>query len=232
MAAQKYARKTISNHLLVLNLILSYAVVNGYIDTNPAREVSITRKLKTHRREIASDIDIEKVKSSYSAAFGDIAYWALYTGLRKGELLALTWEDVDLDKGLITVSKSVYFQNGKPKLKKPKTDAGCRQVPILKSLEEKITPGKGIIFKGPDGMLTECQFRKRWDRYVKNIGISCTLHQLRHAYATMLFENGIDVMDAQMLLGHANAATTQDIYTHIRNSRQEQIKKKLYNADL
>lgn len=232
LTRQRYARKTIANQFLVLNMILSYAVVCGYIDNNPAREISISRKAKTTKRETASDEDIETIKKSYDVPFGDVAYWALYTGCRKGELLALTWDDVDIPNGCITISKSVYFDGGKPKLKLPKTSAGIRKVPILIALEDKMKPGKGYVFKGLDGgMLTECQFRKRWDRYVKATGISCTLHQLRHAYATMLYEHSVNVLDAQKILGHANASTTQDIYTHIRDERQRDIFLMLRGAD-
>ncbi|MDY4190917.1 MAG: tyrosine-type recombinase/integrase [Oscillospiraceae bacterium] len=57
-------------------------------------------------------------------------------------------------------------------------------------------------------------------------------HQLRHAYATMLFENGIAEADAQELLGHAQISTTMDIYTHIREGRKKQIRDKLLNVDI
>lgn len=232
LATKKYGRRTIVHRLMVVKMIFSFAVVNGCIQTNPAREITVPQKLKSGTREIASDKDIEIIKKSYDAPFGSFAYWALYTGCRKGELLALTWDDVHVDEGYISVNKSAYFENGKPRLKSTKTKSGVRDVPILKALKSKIVPGKGYVFKGRDGgMLTEKAIRIRWDKYVKATGISCTVHQLRHAYATLLYESEIPVLDAQLLLGHANASTTQDIYTHIRNSRKDEIRKKLYEAD-
>ena len=232
LISKGYSRHTITQRLMVLKMILSYAVIHGYIDINPAREVFIPKKIKCGKRDIASDKDIEIIKQSYDVPFGDFAYWALYTGCRKGELLALTWDDVHLDDGYISVSKSIYHENGKPRVKSTKTQSGVRNVPILKALQDKIKPSKGYVFAGKDGKpMTEKSVRLRWDKYAKQTGVSCTVHQLRHAYATLLYESGIPVLDAQLLLGHANASTTQDIYTHIRNSRQENIRKKLYDAD-
>ena len=63
--------------------------------------------------------------------------------------------------------------------------------------------------------------QKLWRDYANKTGVTATAHQLRHSYATMLFECGIDVKDAQDLLGHSTAAMTQDIYTHLREKRKE-----------
>lgn len=227
------SRKTASNYLLVLNLIMSFAVINGHIDNNPAREVSIPKTLKSKGRDIATSEDLEKIKASKDIPFGMFPFWVLYTGMRKGELLALQWKDVDFTSGYITVNKSIYFQYGHPHIKEPKTQKGIREIPLLKKLSDNIRPATGYIFKGKDGnAMTESQFRKQWDRYVNTTGISCTCHQLRHAFATMLFENEISVLDAQQILGHANAATTQDVYTHIRESRKELVRNKLVNVDI
>ena len=102
----------------------------------------------------------------------------------------------------------------------------------MDKLLEKIEPGRGLIFPNDDGgLLTEMQFQKLWAAYTGESGVSCTPHQIRHGYATMLFENGIEVKDAQELLGHAYASTTQDRYTHIRQTRKETVKKQLLAVD-
>ena len=59
--------------------------------------------------------------------------------------------------------------------------------------------------------MTEVQFQRQWELYQRETGLSITPHQLRHAYATILFEAGLDPKDAQKLLGHANISTTRDI---------------------
>ena len=76
------------------------------------------------------------------------------------------------------------------------------------------------------------EFKRLWYAYAKESGVTCNRHQIRHAYSTMLYENKIDIKDAQRLLGHAYASTTQDVYTHIRNKREESVNKALLAADL
>ena len=225
--------KTARNQLMVANLIFKYAVANGYLELNPAREITVPKDLKKSRREMPSGDDISRIKASVGLPFGLFAYMALYTGMRRGELLALTWEDVDTAAGEITISKSLYHEGNSPRVKAPKTAAGVRSVPIVAKLAEHLKPTTGPVFPGADGgYLTSSGFDRLWRQYVQASGITCTPHQLRHAYATMLFENGIAEADAQELLGHAQISTTMDIYTHIRESHKKQIRDKLLNVDI
>lgn len=230
---QHAAQKTAKTQLMVINLICKYATANGYIPFNPARDISVPRGLSHETRDIASDLDIQRIKDSTNCTFGMFAYWILYTGLRRGELLALTWKDVDVKSRTIIVNKSVYHINNTPMLKAPKSTAGTRTVPLMDKLLEKIKPGRGLVFPGPSGgHIKEMEFKRLWYAYAKESGVTCSPHQIRHAYATMLYENDIEVKDAQQLLGHAYATTTQDIYTHIRNSRKEAVKQRLLSVDL
>ena len=75
--------------------------------------------------------------------------------------------------------------------------------------------------------LTKTQYRKRWEKYCKSIGHQLTAHQLRHGFATILYEAGIPDKDAQELLGHSSITVTRDVYTHIRNSRRTDTAAKL-----
>lgn len=228
------ADKTARTQLMVINLICRYAVQAGAIDVNPARDLTVPKGLHKTRRDIASPEDIQKVKDSYDIPFGDFAYWALYTGCRRGELLALTWEDVDVEARTITVGRSAFrAETGKMAFKDPKTEAGVRIVPLLDKLLEKITPGTGPVFPGPTGdFMTEWEEWKGWQEYRAATGVTCTPHQLRHAYATMLFEAGVSESDAQELLGHAQITTTKDIYTHIRESRKASVRAQLLSVDI
>lgn len=221
------ARKTVATQLLVINLICSYAVEeSGDLELNPCSNVSIPKNLPKTHREAASPEDEERIKKS--ADIWLLPYLIMYTGLRKGEALALTKEDIGKDE--IRVCKSVYHDSNKPKIKLPKTEAGIRTVPILEPLRKKLPKRfKGYLFSDDGGKtpLTEMQYQKHWRTFVKATGVTATAHQLRHSYATMLHELGIDVKDAQGLLGHSTAAMTQDIYTHIRDNRRQQIAKLL-----
>ena len=79
--------------------------------------------------------------------------------------------------------------------------------------------------------MTDGVFGGKWATYAQESGVTCTPHPIRHAYATLLYEEEVGVKDAQKLLGHAQASTTQDIYTHIRDVQATKIKEKLRNAD-
>jgi len=225
--------KTAHTQRDILCMSFRYAVSAGYIDTNPASEIEVPKNLPKSRREIASDEDIKTVKASTGLPFGMYAYMLLYTGMRRSELTALTWEDIDMANRTITVNKSVTQNGNDPVLKLPKTEAGIRVLPILDKLYEKLTPGTGLVFPNPDGKLMNYgQVEGSWRHYCRSAGISCTPHQLRHAYATMLFEADVPESDAQELLGHANIQTTKDVYTHIRESHAKKVRESLYHIDI
>lgn len=232
LASKGLARKTVTSYLSVLSLIFKNAVVNGLIENNPAEMVRIPANLPHTPRELPSDADIKRVIQSHAAPFGLYACFLLYTGLRKGEALALTYQDIDRENKVIHVSKSLYYERGKgyaPKIKNPKTKSGTRTVPLLDDLL-KVLPHQdiGIVFPGKQGgYMPSWEYDTAWKRYAKDIGISCTAHQLRHGLATFLFEAGVDEKDAQEILGHADASTTKNIYTHIRDSRRKRTAENL-----
>lgn len=224
-AKKGYAKKTVTTQLLVTNMIMDKAVVDGDIEYNPCTSVKVPKGLKKNRREIPTEQEIEVVKNSLDKPFGLFAYFLLYTGCRRGEALALTYGDIDRQNKVIRINKSVYHDNNRPKIKTPKTVAGVREIILLDTLNRILPKGKKseLLFPNDDGeILTETQFHKKWLVYCESAGISVTPHQLRHAYATILYEAGIDDKDAQDLLGHANISTTRDIYTHITKTRRQQ----------
>ena len=226
------AHKTATTFLQVMRQILQYAVLNGYIETNPAREVTVPRNLKKTKIAMPSAEDIERVKNSIDIEGGLMAYFALYAGLRRGELLALTWEDVDLDRRIIRVNKSLYHDHNKPRLKSPKSARGTREVPIVDKLYGAIKKrGRGAIF-GLNGYMTASEAWNYWRRYQEASGVTCNLHQLRHAFATMLFEAEISARDAMTVLGHSQYSTTMDVYTDIRKEREKVTAEKMMGIDL
>lgn len=230
---KQFADKTVRTQKLVLNLIFSFAVVRGYADINPVREIKVPDGLEKKKRTSPESQDIARVKECVGLPFGLFAYMALYTGMRRGELLALEWKDIDIEKRTISVNKSVYFVDNHPKLKKPKTETSIGVLPILDALLPHLKPGKGLVFPNENGeLMLETQFRKKWDIYCNEAGITANPHQFRHAYATMLYEAGIQPQDAQHLLRHAQIQTTIDVYTDLRESRRKELHKKVYAIDI
>ena len=119
---------------------------------------------------------------SIDKPFGLFAYLVLYTGLRKGEALALTY--MDITNGEIMINKSVYYEGMQPKIKWPKTQAGTRKVPILTPLADVLPEQKtGPVFPNASGaLMTDSEYKAEWKKYIVATGISCTPHQLRHPY--------------------------------------------------
>ena len=121
-----------------------------------------------------------------------------------------------------------------PHIKLPKTLAGKRSVyildPILNDFKHG-APKRELLFADEDGnLLKKHKFVRPWNQWMKKLNIHVTPHQLRHAYASyVLYDAKIDIKTAQKLLGHSDAETTMDVYTHVTESRQiegfEQINK-------
>jgi len=218
-AKQTFSQKTVTTRLQIVRQVLNYAILNEELLYNPALSVKVPKKLSKTVRLNAPQTEIDKIKQSNEL----IACFALYTGARRGELLALKYEDIDYTNSEISINKSVYYIRNKPFIKQPKTESGNRKVPLVAELESMLDKTKkGYIFIQSGELLTDKQARKLWGDCIEKLSINCTLHQLRHAYATRLFELGIDVKSAQYLLGHANIATTQNIYTHITEEKRKQ----------
>ena len=222
LGKQGFSRRSVQMHRDIVNMIFNNAIVEGKLAFNPCSAVSMPRGLPQKRRELPADAAIEAVKRGGDKPFGLFALVCLYSGLRRGEALALRFEDIDRGKRTIRVNKAVEFIGNNPHVKGTKTAAGDRVVPLLDPLAAALPDQKsGLVFCRDDGgPLTKTQYRKRWLKYCEAIGSEITAHQLRHGYATILYEAGIADKDAQELLGHSSIAVTRDVYTHIRSSRR------------
>lgn len=229
LANQEYSKKTIKNYRIVLSMIFKYAVVNDIININMVSDVSIPKGLKSTRRNPPTESEIEKIKSNVKRDFGLFYYFLLYTGIRRGEALALTYEDIDWKNELITINKSLYHKHNQPEIKAPKTESGIRCIPLLKPLKDILDQEKkGVVFCNDNGgYLTASQVETKIKWYRRETGILCSPHQLRHEYATILHEAEIIDKDAMGLLGHSQISTTKDIYMHITPRRLKQTAEKI-----
>ncbi|MEE0963096.1 MAG: tyrosine-type recombinase/integrase [Ruminococcus bromii] len=231
LTSQGFAHKTVKNRLLVVSLVFKFALLNELTDRDPTLKISIPKNLPKTKRENASKEDEKKICSSTNSLFGTLAYLYLTTGCRRGEAVALTPSDVNLQEKYISITKTVEWIGSVPQIKKsPKTDAGIRTIPISDKLVSLLLPlmKQKYLFPNEKGeLLDNSQFTRGWNKYKKEAGISCTPHQLRHSYATILFDAGIDVKTAQCWLGHADINTTLGIYTHLSEQKQNESIQKL-----
>lgn len=229
LITQGYYKKTIATHKSILNMIFQFAILHGFLAHNPMNDIRLPNNLPHSERQIPTTDEIKIIDSHY-VGFDLLPYFLLYTGLRKSEALALSYKDIDFENKTITINKHLVHDGNKPIIEdRTKTENSRRTVVLLDRLAEKLPrKKKGLIFCNSDGTaLTNRQYDCRWENYQKKYGVNITAHQLRHAYATMLFEAGVDLKDAQDLMGHSDINLTRQIYTHIRDERKTETAKKL-----
>lgn len=148
----------------------------------------------------------------------------LYTGLRIGELLALTWEDLDFQKGLLMINKTCYdgkTQNGFGQIvDEPKTESSKRIIPIPKQLLHKLkelkrTEKSNYVVSINGKPITVRSYQRSFALLLKKCKISHKgFHSLRHTFATRALECGMDVKTLSEILGHKNATITLNRYAH------------------
>lgn len=226
------ARKTLLDLRNASHQILDLAFKNRIIDWNPADAVEIPSDAPQERREaLPLDIIVLIEKTPHRARTA--AMIMLHAGLRRGELLALEWSAVDLKAGCIHITQSVEMYSGKPVIKNGgKTQCARRTIYIPEKLIDYLRPlaqshiaplhGPDLVFPAAHGgPMGNASWERLWKSYMKALSavaerpIWFTAHQLRHTFATSLYLAGIDVKTAQDQLGHAEAETTMDIYTHL-----------------
>lgn len=236
--------KTISNSIGLVNVIMKHCTRLRYIPYNPVEGVTLPRKDKGKKIQPYTQEQVQKLlhlsKGNHLAhtviALGTLA------GLRRGEMAALTWDNVDLsDNPSITVTASKYrvspnlgIKNPQG-IKEPKTTAGIRTIPIPDLLANilrkqklryntcKLQYGKNfldsnyVLFQDNGSDYQVDSINHGYVRFMKRHEDEIpyrSLHQLRHTYASILASMNTPIKDVQELLGHSDISTTMNVYTH------------------
>ena len=207
----------------LLNNCLEQAVAERLILVNPARGCKLPkmekREMKVLPEEKIRPYLMEADKRGLLAPF----YLELTTGLRRGELLALLWTDLDVEKRTISITKQVTRTKGELVVSQPKTHNSIRVLPVSQQAvdllveEHKKHPGNPYMFPSPKtgGMFDPDSFRHTHEKILKSIGAEHTrFHDLRHTFATLSLKNGVDVKTLSSTLGHYSAGFTLSTYTH------------------
>lgn len=212
-AATGYAHQTVKMRLIICSLIFKYAVIKGYVNSNPAAYATLPRNLKRTRRDDVPQDVIDKIKASSEL----YPYFLLMTGMRPSEALAIRYEDIDRAAKRIRVYKKVVYHGQQPEIvTKTKTEKSRREIILLDKLADRLPKGKkGFVFEN-GGIPYKPKFLLK---YWKGLDLGITAYQLRHAYITMLYEAGIEPEVAMTQTGHSSISTMRDIYTHIRDNK-------------
>ena len=244
-AQEGKAKKTLIYYKQTASQVMDYAIENDLAFRNVFAKVKIPAAPETERKPL-TDEQVRLVAEHWEGHRAGVgALLMLYCGLRRGELIPLTWADIDLEHKALTVNKSVHTVSNTFIVKQgAKTAAGERVVDIPDCIipaliHAKATNGGFLVFPGADGqMLTSEGYKRLWESYMHYLNIKAggrdrsrsnpkivamepfTAHQLRHTYATMLYDAGVDAKSAQALMGHASLEMTLKIYTHLSQRKK------------
>lgn len=231
------------------NLVFKYAVKMDYILKNPMEYVTIPKKEESF---LANEEDernywtkdevkqfLKLAKEHMSKQYFMMFYLLIYTGMRKGELIALTWDDINLNEQTININKTMFFEKGKEIIQTAKKYASNRVIDIdthtTKLLSNwKVKQKESLL---ADGITTKPQYvlfrsdlrplRLAYPNELLNSFITVydlhriTIHGLRHTHASMLFEAGASIKEVQARLGHKDIQTTMNVYTHVTKTMSQ-----------
>jgi integrase len=220
LCAEGLDASTVRNTLMPLRAIFRRAVARGEVAVNPTTGLELPA-IEGRRERIASPAEAAALLAALPER--DQALWAtaMYAGLRRGELLAVRWEDVDLAAGVIRVERSWDAKEG---VVAPKSRAARRTVPIAAVLrdhlvEHKLRSGRrvGLAFGTNYAQpFTPSNVRKRamavWQRAgLEPIG----LHECRHTFASLMIAAGVNAKALSTYMGHSSVTITYDRYGHL-----------------
>ena len=207
----------------VLNSALEQAVKERLITSNPAEGCKLPKIEKKEMKVLLPEQIGAYLQEANRRGLLPAYYLELTSGLRRGELLALLWTDLDVENMTISVTKQVNRINGQLKVSQPKTSNSIRTIPIPKQavdlliLEHEKHPDNPYMFPSPKTgtMYDPDSFRHTHEKILAAAGIEhIRFHDLRHTFATLSLQNGVDVKTLSNTLGHYSAGFTLDTYTH------------------
>lgn len=206
----------------LLNSALEQAVRERLITANPAEGCKLPKIEKKEMKVLLPEQIGSYLQEANRRGLLPAYYLELTSGLRRGELLALLWTDLDVENMTISVTKQVNRINGQLKVSQPKTSNSIRTIPIPKQavdlliLEHEKHPDSPYMFPSPKTgtMYDPDSFRHTHEKILAAAGIEhIRFHDLRHTFATLSLQNGVDVKTLSNTLGHYSAGFTLDTYT-------------------
>lgn len=237
--------KTVKNVHGVLHGALRQAVINHYISLNPA-DGDFCKLPKIQKQEIKplNEKQIaDFMRTIQGDPFEDVFLVTLFTGLRQGEVLGLTWDCVDFDSGMLTINKQMQLHQDKgmkayqlvpTKNSKVRTITAAPFVmerlkhQRIEQAKQRLLAGplwqqSDLVFTGTTGApITKPTIYRAFKKAAARIGRpDARFHDLRHSYAVAAIRSGDDIKTVQGNLGHATAAFTLDVYGHVTDEMKQ-----------
>lgn len=247
---KRLAASTIHQIIRTFRASLEYAIEEQKLVVNPAHRIVLPKLEKKEMRYLTTE-EIERViEASNNHRQGCLYLLAVVTGMRRCELLALKWEDIDLERGIIQVKRSLVYRNAdgigytyKEKSPKSQSSRRCISLPAFvitalhrhRARQLEIRPGAkewhdlGLVFPNRHGLhQAPPAMYVTYKRFLRKAGIAdASFHATRHGHATSLLEMGENPRVVQERLGHSNVSVTLGIYGHVTPTMQQQTIAKL-----
>ena len=229
--------KTVRNIHQVISSAMDFAKAQKLIAVNPTDGCALP---KLEHREMKT-LPVEQLASflreAKESGVFEMYYIELATGLRRGELLGLKWEDLDLEQGTLRVQRQVSRINGevveaplKTKNSYRTISLGTDAVGILKEQRKKCGSSEYVFPSPTGGPISPDSVIQMLHRVLKRAGLpKVRFHDLRHTFATVALQNGVDIKTVSGMLGHYSAGFTLDTYAHVTTAAQREAAKTMGN---
>ena len=229
--------KTVRNINQVISSAMDLAIAQKIIPSNPTNACELP---KVEHQEMQT-IPVEQLQAFLQEAKAtgvyEMYYIELATGLRRGELLGLKWQDIDWKNGVIKVRRQVARVDGQIKEAPLKTKNSYRTVTISQQAievlkEQKKKANDTYVFPSPKGgPISPDSVNNMLKRVLERAGIpKVRFHDLRHTFATIALQNGVDIKTVSGMLGHFSAGFTLDTYAHVTTSAQKEAAQTMGNV--
>lgn len=238
---------TVRKLYVIVQSIFRRGVEQGFIRESPCHNVILPKRKKSRKNKALDEDKLKRFLSlldskPWDEDFKRIIKVLLYTGMRSGECLGLSWHDIDFENHTISINHTLTDIGGRHELTTPKTESSIRIIGMGQKLSkilleqkayiEKLTLALGDDFSHPEMVFVSAlgNYRDRnsvyhsLKRFTKGTEFEdMTLHQLRHCNATMLLNSGFDLKVVSEHLGHCDIGVTADIYADVLRSMKSKV---------
>ena len=239
------SQKTIKDMLIVLRMILKFGAKKNYCVYAPIDVIFPTDR-ERQELEVLSITNQKKIMRFVedNFTFRNLGIFiCLSTGIRIGEICALTWDDIDTENGVIHIRKTIQRiyvkENGIKKtellIDTPKTATSMRDIPMIKDLYEILKPLKKVVNNDYFVLTNEATpteprtYRNYYKKLLDKLGIPpIKFHGLRHSFATRCIESKCDYKTVSVILGHSNISTTLNLYVHPNYEQKKKCIDKMF----